>query len=78
MLSLNIINEYSKISNFSSKFPKYIAEGEYRIDLALLKPKAENYFVAPDCMHIHFEGYYDKYANPLRLAEEGFFGLESE
>ena len=39
---------------------------------------AENYFVAPDCMHIHFEGYYDKYANPLRLAEEGFFGLESE
>ncbi len=60
------------------RLPKYIAEGEYRIDLALLKPKAENYFVAPDCMHIHFEGYYDKYANPLRLAEEGFFGLESE
>ena len=60
------------------RLPKYIADGEYVIELALLQPKAENYFVAGDCMHISFEGYYDQYAHPLYLSREGFIGLESE
>ena len=60
------------------RLPKYIAEGDYKADLCLLRPKTENYFVATNCAFIRFEGYYDQFANPLYLSREGFCGLESE
>jgi lipopolysaccharide transport system ATP-binding protein len=60
------------------RLPKYIGEGHYQADLCLLRPKAENYFVAKNCIFIDFNGYYDQYANPLRLSQDGFLGLESE
>lgn len=60
------------------RLPKYIAEGDIKADLSLLRPKAENYFVATDCVFIRFEGFYDQFANPILLSREGLFGLESE
>ena len=60
------------------RLPRYIANGDYLIDLDLHQPTVQDFFRARNCMTIHFEGFYDQYALPLHLSQEGFVGLESE
>ena len=57
--------------------PKYMANGDYLIDLYLHEPRRQDFFEAPDCQTLHVEGFYDQYACSLRLSADGFIGLES-
>jgi lipopolysaccharide transport system ATP-binding protein len=59
------------------RLPKYLADGDYIIDLDLHQPMVQDFFCARGCMALHIEGYYEKFARSLRLNEGGFIGLES-
>ena len=59
------------------RLPKYMADGDYLIDLYLQEPFVQHFFEAKDCMTIHIDGFYDAYARSLALSTEGFIGLES-
>lgn len=59
------------------RLPKYIADGNYFIDLHLHEPYRQNFFEASDCQMLHVEGFFDPYARPITLPCEGFLGLES-
>ena len=60
------------------RLPKYMANGNYIIDLDLYQPSAQDFFCARSCATLHIEGFYDPYARSLILRNEGFIGLESE
>lgn len=60
------------------RLPRYMANGDYLVDLDLHQPTVQDFFQARNCMTIHIEGFYDQYALPLYLSQEGFLGLESE
>ena len=57
--------------------PAYLADGDYTIDLYLHEPEVQNFIEAPNCQHLHIEGFHDPYARILRLGSDGFIGLES-
>ena len=57
--------------------PKYLADGDYLIDLYLHEPYRQDFFQAQNCQTIHVEGFYEPYARTLTLSSEGFIGLES-
>ena len=59
------------------RLPKYMADGDYIIDLYLHEPHRQDFFVAQYCQTLHVEGFYDQYASSMRLSTEGFIGLES-
>lgn len=59
------------------RLPRYIADGDYLIDIFLHEPYLQNFFEAENCQTIHIEGFYDQYARTLTLSCEGFIGLES-
>ena len=59
------------------RLPKYMATGNYLIDLYLHEPHRQDFFQAQDCQTIRIEGFFDQYAHSLRLSTEGFIGLES-
>ncbi len=60
------------------KLPKYIADGDYLVDLLLYQPLVQDYLKVRNCTCLRIEGYYDSYARPLDLKVDGFIGLESE
>ena len=57
--------------------PKYLANGNYLVDLYFVQPMIQDYFFAPSCLTLHVEGFYDQFGDPLNLSNEGFLGLES-
>ena len=60
------------------RLPKYIADGDYLVDLLLYQPMVQDYLKVRNCVCLRIEGYYDPYARPLDLKVDGFIGLESE
>lgn len=59
------------------RLPRYMANGDYLIDLFLHEPLRQVYFEAHNCHVLHIDGFYDQYANPMILSKEGLIGLES-
>lgn len=59
------------------RLPKYMANGNYLIDLYLHEPYRQDFFQAENCMVLHIDGFYEQYAKPIILSSEGFIGLES-
>ena len=59
------------------RLPKYIADGEYILDVSLHQPMLRDYFVAPNCMQLEIKGFYEQFARSLYLSHEGFLGLET-
>ena len=59
------------------RLPKYLADGLYNIDLFLHEPLRQDFFQAPNCQVLHIEGFYNQYAQPIKLSQDGFIGLES-
>ena len=59
------------------RLPKYLADGNYLIDINLHEPYVQNFFYAQNCMTLHIEGFYNQLAKPIVLSTEGFIGLES-
>ena len=57
--------------------PRYLANGDYLVDLYFVQPMIQDYFFAPSCLTLHVEGFYDQFGDPLNLSNEGFIGLES-
>lgn len=59
------------------RLPKYMANGDYLIDLFLHEPRRQVFLEIRNCQILHIEGFYDQYANSMILSKEGFIGLES-
>ena len=59
------------------RLPKYMADGDYIVDLHLHQPYTQTFFEANHCLGLHIEGFYDAFARPIWLREEGFIGLVS-
>ena len=59
------------------RLPKYMADGDYLIDIYLHEPYRQDFFQAPNCQSMHIEGFYKPYAHTIGLPAEGFIGLES-
>ena len=59
------------------RLPKYMANGDYLIDIYLHEPYRQDFFRAPNCQTLHVEGFFEQYAKTLILSSEGFIGLES-
>ena len=57
--------------------PKYMADGVYIIDFYLHEPCRQDFFQALNCQTIHIEGFFDQYAHPISISNDGFIGLES-
>ena len=60
------------------KLPKYLAKGDYYVDIILHQPLTQDYFQAPLAAQIHIDGGFNQYAHPINLKDEGFCGLESD
>jgi len=60
------------------RLPKYLADGDYLVDLELHQPDVQSFFRAKDCIALHVEGFYHQHAHSLILSKGGFIGLESE
>ena len=58
--------------------PKYIADGEYLMDLLLYQPSVMDYLKVRNGLCVRIEGFFDSFARPLDLKIDGFLGLESE
>ena len=59
------------------RLPRYLANGDYLIDLYLHEPYRQDFFKAKNCQSLHVEFFFDQYAKTLILSSEGFIGLES-
>ena len=59
------------------RLPKYMADGNFFVDLYLYEPYRQDFIEAIDCQMLHIEGFYDPYARPITLGSEGFLGMES-
>ena len=60
------------------RLPRYLANGDFIIDLYLNQPSTQDFFRACGCLNLHIEGFYDPFSRPLILGKDGFIGLESE
>ena len=60
------------------RLPKYLATGNYLVDLFLHQPIIQDFFIAKNCLSLLVEGYYEPFASPMVLNDEGFIGLQSE
>ncbi|MCD8386768.1 MAG: ABC transporter ATP-binding protein [Bacteroidales bacterium] len=60
------------------KLPRYLAKGDFLIDLYLHQPAVQDFFFAPNCAILHSYGGYQEYCAPAVLADEGFMSLECE
>ena len=60
------------------RLPRYLANGDFIIDLYLNQPSTQDFFRARGCLNLHIEGFYDPFSRPLILGKDGFIGLESE
>ena len=60
------------------RLPKYMADGDFLVDLHLHQPYIQTFLVANNCGRLHIEGFYDAFAHPLWLKEDGFLGLETK
>ena len=58
--------------------PKYIAQGQYIVDICIHKPNSCFYMNASACAFVQIEGGCDKYGYALIAQRDGFLGLESK
>ena len=60
------------------RLPKYMADGDYLTDLVLQQPYVQDFFVATNCLTLHIDGFYDTFARPMWLNDDGFLGLTTD
>lgn len=59
------------------KIPRFVAQGDYTMDIYLHQPLVQDYMYAPSCANIHFDGNFEGYGKPLIGHVDGFIGLET-
>ena len=57
--------------------PRYMAQGDYIIDISMHKPSTMDYFNVRDCAVVHVQSSDCINGRPLKLSKEGAFGLIS-
>ena len=72
----HIEGNFSYVRNIS--LPKYMAQGDYMIDICLHKPSLLDYFYAKDCALLHVQSSDSINGLPLKLNYEGAFSLVSK
>ena len=60
------------------KLPRFVSNGDYYMDLYLHQPLIQDFFYAPHCADLHFEGNFEGFGKPLIGRTDGFLGLETE
>lgn len=60
------------------KIPRFVSQGDYYLDIYLHHPQVQDFFYAPHCADIHFDGSFEHFGNALNGRSYGFFGLEAE
>lgn len=68
--------EFSYVRNIC--LPKYMAKGDYTIDICLHRPSLMDYFYAKDCAIVHVQHSDKIQGYPLTLSNEGAFSLISK
>lgn len=68
--------DFSYVRNIC--LPKYMAQGDYMIDICLHKPSVLDYFYAKDCAIVHVQHSDRINGLPLKLNYEGAFSLVSQ
>ncbi len=59
------------------RLPRYLATGDYVVDIVLHQPNVCLYMQAPSCALIHMDGGMDDFGQPLICDRDGIIGLES-
>lgn len=59
------------------KLPRYLANGDYVVDVVLHQPNICLYMQAPSCAFIHMDGGMDEFGQPLICDRDGIIGLET-
>ena len=57
------------------RIPEFVGQGDTVADVRLFIPRVQDLMIAKNCIKIHFEGNIAQYGRPLRIKDEGFFGL---
>lgn len=68
--------DFSYVRNIC--LPKYMAQGDYMIDIVMHKPSLLDYFYAKDCAVVHVQHSDSINGLPLKLNNEGAFSLVSK
>ncbi|MDO4957524.1 MAG: ABC transporter ATP-binding protein [Bacteroidales bacterium] len=68
--------DFSYVRNIC--LPKYMAQGDYMIDICMHKPSLLDYFYAKDCAVVHVQSSDSINGLPLKLKNEGAFSLVSK
>ena len=72
----HIEGDFSYVRNIC--LPKYMAQGDYMIDICMHKPSILDYFYAKDCAVVHVQNSDSINGLPLKLNNEGAFSLISQ
>lgn len=59
------------------KWPRYLASGDYVIDVVLHQPNVCLYMQAPQCAILHVDGRMEEFGQPLICDRDGIIGLET-
>lgn len=59
------------------RLPRYLASGDYVIDIVLHQPNVCLYMQAPSCALLHADGRMDAFGQPLICDRDGIIGLET-
>lgn len=59
------------------KFPRYLCQADYRLELMLHHPMVEWQMKAPQCMVVTVQGNQEDFGFAIRGADDGFFGFET-
>lgn len=59
------------------KFPRYLCQGDYRLELMLHHPMVEWQLQVPQCMEVTIQGNQEDFGFALRGQDDGLFGFET-
>lgn len=59
------------------RLPRYLASGDYVIDVVLHQPNVCLYMQAPSCARLHVDGRMEAFGQPLICDRDGVIGLET-
>ncbi len=59
------------------RFPRYLCQADYRLELMLHHPMVEWQMQAPQCMDVTVQGNQDDFGFAIRGVDDGFFGFET-
>ena len=59
------------------KLPRYLGQGEYKVDIAMHEPMVRWLFYAENCVYLHVDGGLDGVGQAMNMRTGGMLGLET-